>query len=174
MDLKKILGNIGVKALSSVFPPVGAMAAGVLKDVLGLDKKASEEEVIEAVSNATPEQVIALQEAEYSFKIKLKEMNIDILELDKQDRMDARKFAKDTGSKSIGNLSIFNALFVLIITIGTFVLAYAGKITDMNALEASVLTLLIREAFGRYEQVCNFFFGSSHGSKQKTDLMGGK
>ena len=173
MDLKKILGNIGVTALGSVFPPVGGMAAGVLKNVLGLNEKATEKDITDAVSKATPEQIKALKDAEYNFQIQLKELDIDVLELDKKDRMDARKFAKDTGSKSIGNLSTFNAIFVLIITVGVFVLAYAGKITNMNALEASILTLLVREAFGRYEQVCNFFFGSSHGSKQKTDIMGG-
>lgn len=172
MDLKKILGNIGCDALGTIFPPVGSMAASILKKTLGLDKDATEADVLEATANATPDQVFALKKAEYEFKKDLKEMRIDILKLEKKDREDARDFAKETGTGTINGLAVFNALFVIAVTVGTFFLMYNGKIVNMNALEASILTLLIREAFGRYEQVCSFFFGSSHGSKQKTDLMG--
>ena len=172
MDLKKILGNIGCNALGTIFPPFGSMAVSVIKEALDLDDSATEAEVLKATTNATPEQVLKLKKAEYNFKLKLEEMGADILELEKEDRENARAFAKDTGTGSINSLAIFNAIFVLIVTFGTFMLAYNGKISHMEALEASILTLLIREAFGRYEQVCNFFFGSSHGSRSKDKNAG--
>lgn len=162
---------MGCAALGTQIPPFGSMAATVLRNALGLDDNAIDEDILECVSNASPEQLMKIKEAEQTFKIKLKEMDVKLEVLEKEDRNDARKFAKETGTKSINGLAIFNALFVIIITVGTFLLMYSGKIINMNALEASILTLLIREAFGRYEQVCNFFFGSSHGSKQKTELM---
>jgi hypothetical protein len=174
MDLKKILGNIGCNLLGTVIPPFGSMAESFIREALNLDADASAESVAEAVESASPDQVLALKEAEYKFKVKLKKMNVDILKLEKQDIEDAREFAKETGTGSINGLAIFNALFVVVVTAGALILMYSGKIVNMNALEASILTLLIREAFGRYEQVCNFFFGSSHGSKQKTDIMGKK
>lgn len=174
MDLKKILGNLGCTALSTQLPPFGGIAASMIKKALGLDEKATEKEIAVAIEKATPEQMLAIKEADNKFILDMEEAGLNILELDKEDRESARKFAKDTGSGSINRLSTFNAVFVLIITLSTFALAYQGKISNMGALEASILTLLIREAFGRYEQVCNFFFGSSHGSKQKTDIMGKK
>ena len=171
MNLKKILGNIGCAALGAIVPPFGGMAAKVLRDVLELGENDTEDDIAIAVQNATPEQILALQQASNKFKQDMKKLDIDIIKIDKQDVQDARGFAKDLGTKTINRLASFNATIVITVAVGVGVLLWFGKMSTMTALEASILTLIIREAYGRYEQVCNFFFGSSQGSKRKSELM---
>lgn len=171
MNLKKILGNIGCAALGVIAPPFGGMAAKVLKDVLGLEDSDTEHDIATAIEKATPEQMIELQKANNAFKQRMKKLDIDIIKIDKQDVQDARGLARDIGTQTINRLSSFNATFILTVTIGCGSLLWFGKLATMTALEASILTLILREAYGRYEQTCNFFFGSSQGSKRKSELM---
>ncbi len=171
MNLKKILGNIGCAALGAIVPPFGGMAAKVLKDVLGLEDSDTEDDIVAAIEKATPEQIIKLQQASNKFKKEMKKLDIDIIKIDKLDVQNARGFARDLGTKTINRLASFNATIVITVAVGVGALLWFGKLATMTALEASILTLIIREAYGRYEQVCNFFFGSSQGSKRKSELM---
>jgi len=174
MSLKKTLTNLGLNALSVVSPPIGGMAANAIRGVFDLPKDAPERDIEKAINNATPEQIAALKKADQEFEIKMRELDIDVYEIDNADTRDARRFAKDTGLGSVNHLAIFNACLVILISTGVGILAYFGKLAAMTAIESAILTLVVREAFGKHEQVCNFFFGSSHGSKQKTEAIGKK
>jgi len=167
MDLKKILGNIGCTALGTIAPPIGGMAANVLKGVLGLDKEATEGEVMHAVSNATPEQLLDLKNAENEFKLKLKELDVDVLKLDKEDRDSARKMQVKTKSPVPAILSI-------VITAGFFGVLYIMLINGVPEGEKDVLHIMVGVLGTAWIAVVNYWFGSSNGSKEKTELMGKK
>ncbi|QDP62933.1 MAG: hypothetical protein Unbinned5081contig1002_38 [Prokaryotic dsDNA virus sp.] len=164
MELKEILGNIGCTALGTIAPPFGGMAANVLKDVLGLDSGATEQQVIDSVRNATPEQVVDLKEAEYNFKAKLKELDIDVIELEQKDRDSARKMQVKTKSKVPATLSV-------VITIGFFGVLYTMLIDGVPEGEKDVLLVMLGALGTAWANVCQYWFGSSTGSKEKTDLM---
>lgn len=174
MDLKKILGNIGCNALSVAVPPFGNMAANVLRDVLDLEDDASDNDILKAVESASPEQVLALKKADNDFKLKMKEMEVDIIKLDKDDKKDARGFAERVGIKTVNSLAIANTLLVSVTISGIGYLVYSEKLAGMDALTASLLTIAIREVFAKQEQIYNFFFGSSHGSKSKDESLNKK
>ena len=174
MDLKKVLGNMGCTALGTILPPFGGMAANLIRGVLGLDDDATAEEIVTAVNNATPEQMLALKEANNEFVITMKKLDIDVIALDQEDTKNARGFANKMGIKTVRSLAFSNTLLVVIVVVGVGFLAYSGRLANITAIEASLITLAVREVFAKQEQVYNFFFGSSHGSKQKTKIMGGK
>lgn len=165
MDLKKILGNIGCTALGTIAPPFGGMAANVLKDVLGLDSSATEQQMTDAIRNATPEQVVALQEAEYNFQAKLKELDVDILALEQKDRDSARGMQMKTKSKVPAVLSIT-------ITLGFFGVLYSMLVGGVPEGEKDVLLVMLGALGTAWANVCQYWFGSSTGSKDKTELMG--
>ena len=167
MDLKKILGNIGCNALGTVFPPFGSMAASVIKNALELEEDAGEDAVIEAVKNATPEQVKALKDAEYNFKAKLKELDVDILKLEKEDRDSARKMQVKTKSKVPAALS-------LTITVGFFGVLYVMLLGGVPEGEKDVLLVMLGALGTAWANVCQYWFGSSTGSKEKSEMMGSK
>lgn len=167
MDLKKILGNVGCTALGTIAPPFGGMAANLLKDALGLDEKATEQQITEAVKNATPEQVAALREAENEFQIRLKELDVDIQKLDQEDRENARDMKVKTKSKVPDILS-------LLITLGFFGVLYVMLMDGVPEGEKDVLLVMLGALGTAWANVCQYWFGSSTGSKDKTDLMGKK
>lgn len=167
MDLKKILGNFGCTALGTIAPPFGGMAANVLKKVLGLDKKATEQQITEAVKNASPEQVVALKDAENEFQIKLKELDVDILKLDQEDRDSARDMQVKSKSKIPAILSI-------VITMGFFGVLYVMLLGGVPEGEKDVLLVMLGSLGTAWTGVVNYWFGSSMGSKDKTSLIGKK
>ena len=166
MDLKNILGNIGCAALGTIAPPFGGMAANMIKDALNLDSKATQAEIEHAVQNATPEQVLALKQADNAFLTNLKELDVDILKIDKDDRNSARKMQMKTSSKIPAVISIF-------ITLGFFGTLYI-MITEglPEGGQRDALLIMLGALGASFTQVVNFWLGSSNGSKQKTDLMG--
>jgi hypothetical protein len=168
MDLKKILGNLGCTALGTVAPPFGGMAAKVLKDVLNLDEKATEPEIITAVSNATPEQLGVLKDAENKFKIDMEKLGVNVLKLDKEDRDSARDMKIKTKSYMPDVLSVM-------ITAGFFAVLYliTTNVMPEGAPRDAVL-IMFGALASAFTQVVNFWLGSSDGSKAKTDLMGKK
>lgn len=174
MDLKKILGNIGCAALGTITAPFGGMAVNVVRKVLGLKENSTEKEVIKAIEAATPEQLLALKKADNKFTVEMKKLDIDLVKIDKEDVKEARGFAERIGIRTVNALAFSTTMLVVLTVLGVGFLIYKGSLDAMTAIEASLLTLIVREAFAKQEQVYNFFFGSSSGSKSKTDLMGKK
>ncbi len=171
MKLKEILGNIGCTALSTVAPPFGGMAANAIKESLGLDENATEKDIAQAVGKATPEQVIALKQVNNDFIARMKELDIDIMKLDNEDSKSARGFAEKVGLTTVNALAVANTLFVLAVIIGVGLLIHSKGLNGLDDLAIALLTLIVREVFAKQEQIYNFFYGSSHGSKQKTEIM---
>jgi len=167
MELKKILGNIGCSALGTVVPPIGGMAANVLRDVLGLDKGSSEDQLTEALKNATPEQIAAVKKADSDFKVQMKQLDVDVIKLDKLDRDSARDMQVKTKSPVPAVLSAS-------ITMGFFGVLYLMLIQGVPEGEKDVLLVMLGSLGTAWASVVNYWFGSSIGSKSKTDMMGSK
>lgn len=168
MDFKKILGNIGCTALGTIAPPFGGMAANLIKDALGLEQNANEQQIATALQGATPEQVVALKEADHKFKLEMEKLGVDILKLDKEDRDSARQMQVTTRSKVPAILSIF-------VTIGFFGVLYIMLNNGIPQSGQRDAMLIMLGALGAaFTQVVNFWLGSSNGSKEKTSLMSNK
>jgi hypothetical protein len=145
--------------------PLAGMAISAIGDALGL-KEATKEKITEVLQSGTmtPEQLAALKTAEANLKIKLKELDIKVEEIHAQDRDSARKM-------QIQNRSWIPAVLT-IVTVGGFFLLLVGSATGHYRLEGSdimmlLLGVLARETAGVYA----YWFGSSSGSAQKTEML---
>ena len=86
--MKKLLGNI----IGSVAPtlgtalggPLGGMAGDVISKVLGVENDPASLE--KAIQNATPEQLIEIKKAEKEFETKMKQLDIDLYDLEAQEK----------------------------------------------------------------------------------------
>jgi hypothetical protein len=117
------------------------------------------DDAVQAI-NSSPELALAFQQSVMDYEIESQKLNAE-------DRKNAREYAKDDDSKAVNKLTVFTCAMVLIVIVGAGYMFSQGTFDKMDALQASIATLILREAFAKYEQVCNFFFGSSLGSKQK-------
>jgi hypothetical protein len=145
--------------------PLAGLAVSAIGDALGL-KDATKEAILDVVQSGTmtPEQVAALKTAEANLKIRLKELDIKVEEIHAADRDSARKM-------QIQNRSWIPAVLT-VVTVGGFFTLLIGSATGSYTLEGSdimmlLLGVLARETAGVYA----YWFGSSSGSAQKTEML---
>jgi hypothetical protein len=153
--VKKVAPAIGT-ALGGPF--AGAATAYLTEKLVGSDGGSS---VSDVIMSASPEVLARIKEIDSEFEVRMKELDIDIYNIDYKDRNSARGLF----SVTIWPQVTLSVVFVL----GYFLTLYhliAGDIeVDNNiAIILGVLTAAI-------PQILNFWFGSSSGSKQKTISM---
>lgn len=146
--------------------PFGGMAAKFITGaILGDDAATDDIEIAkQAIANATPEQLAALKSAEYQFKTDMKQLDIDEKALDVEDRGGARDMQTKTRSLIPGFLALASfAGFFGILTALIFIEIPAVSISPLNIMLGVLGTLVI--------QIAAFYYGSSKGSQDKTDII---
>jgi hypothetical protein len=159
------LARLAPVAASLLGGPLAGLAVSAIGDALGL-KDATKEAIMDVVQSGTmtPEQVTALKTAEANLKIKLRELDIKETEIAAADRDSARNM-------QIQNRSWIPAVLT-ILTVGGFFWLLVGSAQGSFTLEGSdimmlLLGVLARETAGVYA----YWFGSSSGSAQKTEML---
>ena len=160
--LTKLAPALGTALLG----PLGGAAAGFIADKLGLETK-TVEAVKEVISgNAmSSDQIAALKVAEIEFQKFLKQNNIDLEAIHAKDRDSARGMQIATGSWVPGALAVS-------VTCGFF-----GILSWMLAGEppkSDALLVMLGSLGTAWTAIISFYFGSSQGSRLKTEIMGNK
>lgn len=147
--------------------PLGGLAGNVLAAALGTDDSKKLENAI-AIQN--PETLLALKKAEQDFLIKLEELGIQEQQLVIQDRVDARSLAKVDMRPHVALTALF-----LVGYFGLLYLFVAGEVSVPFEYKEFFFAL-VGVITASIPQLMGFWFGSSHGSIQKTEMMsnGGK
>jgi len=153
--LKNVVGAVAPTIGQALGGPLGGAAMNVVANALGCEPNARSVE--RAVREATPEQLLALKNAELEFEVKMKELEVDVFALEAADKQDARThFARDWTAKIIG------------LTMVLFFCAYIAMITVMppeqNSME--LINLVLGYMGGLVSAVISFYFGASNSSKE--------
>lgn len=155
--LKKLVGHVApiapFVATALGGPGAGAAVSFLSKKLLGRDGGTEAE--LEAAISANPEILLKLKEADAEFE-----------RIHQKDRDSARQMRIATGDWIPGALAIF-------ITLGFFgVLGYILS-EGMPAQGGEALLVMLGALGASWGAVVNFYFGSSSGSKAKTDALAG-
>jgi len=141
------------------------MATRAISEALLGKPDGSEQELADAAARATPEQLLALKNAENDFAVKMRELDIDLERIANQDRDSARNRevqTKDWTPRVLAGL----------ITVGYFgVLFYMLRngLPQHGGSEAMLVMLgTLGTAWGG---VVAYYFGSSAGSKAKDEVI---
>ena len=158
--LKKLLKSVAPALGAAIGGPFGGMAGKFIADKLGEAPPKNDTDLLKIVQKALgdPEQALKLKQAENDFVIQLERIGVDVFQIEAADRQDARQFAAKT---SMLPQLVLSALFIG----GYFaILIYRG--TDpsftVDAMTFGVITAAV-------PMIMQFWFGSSHGSKTKSD-----
>lgn len=169
------LADLAGTALKTIAPligtalggPVGGAAAGyAVKALFGDDKTKTPKDAAELIKsgNLSPEQMSALKQADMDFKKHLADNNLKLEEVAAQDRDSARKMQVSTRSNMPALVAMLAlAGFFGILSALIFVELPTGAQAPLNIMLGVLGTLVVG--------VSNFYFGSSAGSKAKTELM---
>jgi glycine cleavage system regulatory protein len=87
--LKNILGSLAPTLGAALGGPIGGQAGQILSKILGVPNNPKSLE--QAMNNLTAEQMAELKMAEQDFKVQMKELEVDVFELEVDDKQDARK-----------------------------------------------------------------------------------
>ena len=164
----EILAKLAPTAAALIGGPLGGLAVDALGKALGLSN-ATQETIKEVISSGsmTPEQVAAIKQAEIDLKVRMKELDIKLEEVQAADRASARKMLAESGSWVPAALSV--------VTVGGFFILLIGAATDHFQLTGSDVMMLLLGVLARETaSVYQFWLGSSSGSRQKTEMMGKK
>jgi hypothetical protein len=125
---------------------------------------ASESDVSAALMSATPEQLQKLKETDATFKLKMKELDIDLEKIAAGDRDSARNMQMHT------NDWIPRAM-ALMVTFGFFGILTWLLTKGVPPTGSETLIYMLGALGTAWTGIVQFYFGSSAGSKAKTDAM---
>ena len=144
--------------------PIGGAAAAFLADRLGIQEKtvAAVTEVLNS-GKLSPDQIVQVKLAEIDFQKFLETNKIRLEELDAADRASARSMQIATGSWVPGVLA-------MAVTTGFFgILGWMLYSPDYKPTEP--LLVMLGSLGTAWTMIVGFYFGSSQGSRAKTDLI---
>lgn len=170
MDLLKIVGAVAPTIATAIGGPLGGMAMKVVAEVLGLPADSSEKDVSKAMAAATPDQLLALKQADQDFAVRMRELDIDLEKIAASDRDSARRREAQVRDWMPRVLA-----FVIVAGfMGTVFMVLLGYVEGMkDPLMATTVGTLIGFVSAKAEQVVAYYFGSSSSSQQKTQLLAG-
>jgi len=167
MDLSKIgglLAQVAPTVATALGGPLAGLAVKTLSEAMFGHQDASESEVSAALMSATPEQLQKLKETDASFKLKMKELDIDLERISAADRDSARNMQIHTNDWIPRFLAIM-------ITVGFFGILVWMLLKGMPPTGTEALLMMLGALGTAWTGVVNFYYGSSAGSKAKTEAM---
>lgn len=165
-EWKKLLSAVAPAIGTAMGGPFGALAATAVKTVLGLEGEQDETALASALERATPEQLLALKEAERRFTLDMQKLGVDVLRLDAADRASARRREATVKDGVPG-------LLASLVTIGFFGLLGWLMLAEPPTGSKDILNLMLGALGAAWTSIVAYYFGSSAGSAAKDKLIAG-
>ena len=171
---KEIVTSVAPAIGKALGGPLAGIAVKFVSERLLGKSDATEDDIEKEVANASTEQLKKLKEIDREFEIEMQKLNINVYELDCKDRVSAREMFKVNSTPQIRLSMIFvlGYFFVLF-----YLLRHPDALSGQNANLLGVFTTVLGVLTASIPQILNFWFGSSLGSKEKTqglNFMAGK
>lgn len=172
-DWKKVLGTvapwIGAAATGGV-PALIGMAAAQLGSAFGKDVEGSVEAIAQAVRGATPEQMLALKQADNEFAMTMQRLGFENTQALEKIAADDRASARQM-HMAVRDLSTPILSYMVVLAFFTTVYILLTQTVEIQTEMRDVVMVLIGTLATSFTQVLNFRFGTSAGSKEKTDII---
>lgn len=167
MDWKTLLATVSPWIGTAIGGPLGGMAITAAADALGLSDK-TEASIKAALSGASPEQMLALKQADNEFAAKMQALGFENMEtmakLQNEDRDSARNReiqVKDRTPKILAYL----------ITAGFFGMLVAMLFNAIPDTNRDILNIMLGALGTTWANVTGYYYGSTKGSEAKSALL---
>ena len=168
MDLLKqfgpLLGQLAPSIATALGGPLAGVAVRTLSNALFGHENGTEEQISEAMASATPDQLAAIKKIDADFKVQMKSLDIDLERISAGDRDSARQMQVATKDWTPKALAFF-------ITFGFFGALVWILVFGIPTTGTEVLLMMLGSLSTSWTGVVQFYYGSSAGSKQKTDAL---
>ena len=168
MDILKtfgpLIGSVAPTIAVALGGPVAGMAVKALSGALFGHEDGTQDDIMTALANPTGDQLAALKKIDADFKTQMKSLDIDLERIAAGDRDSARNMA-------IATHDWIPRVLAVGVTLGFFgIIAYILTF-GLPATGGEALLMLIGTLGSAWTGVMAFYFGSSAGSKAKTDAL---
>jgi hypothetical protein len=167
MDWKALIGTVAPWIGAALGGPLGSAAIGAAAEALGLSDK-TEETLKNVLAGVTPEQMLALKNADQAFALKMQELGYkqtsDLEAIAAGDRKDARDMQKATRSPVPAMLSVG-------VTLGYFAILIGMMTGWLKVSDSQALLLMLGSLSTGWGVVMAFWFGTTADSGRKTELL---
>jgi hypothetical protein len=162
-----LLGQVAPSIATALGGPLAGVAVRTLSGALFGHEEGTEQQVAEAIASATPEQLSAIKKIDADFKVRMKELDIDLERIAAGDRDSARQMQRETKDWLPKALAIF-------ITFGFFGILLWMMVMGLPKTGIEALLMMVGSLTTAFTGVMQFYFGSSAGSKEKNNLLAAK
>jgi len=167
MDWMALVRTVAPWIGTALGGPLGGMAVEAAANALGVSDKTAEA-VKQALGGATPEQMLALKEADQTFQRDMQALGFkqitDLEALAAGDRKDARDMLKTTRSWVPAALSF-------IVTVGYFGVLIGLLTQSLEVKDSQALLLMLGSLGTAWGMVMAFWFGTTADSGRKTEML---
>lgn len=161
-----VLKGVAPTAVAALAGPYAPLAKAVIGKVIGAEEGDDIEAALLAAA-ANPETIVKLREIEAEMKRQEQQLGIRFAELEVEDRMDARRMARET---SILPQMILSAIFI----VGYFTILGLYFSSTLEVPMDDTFKVLIGMLTTAIPIILHFWFGSSRGSQAKDDALRGR
>lgn len=167
MDWKALIANVAPWIGTALGGPLGGAAMGALSNALGLNDS-TEATIKQALSGVTPEQLLAVKNADQAFALKMQELNInsvkDLEQIAASDRDSARK-REETVKDDVPKILAYGVTIGFFSTLG-FTLFHGVPKDD-----GGIMMMMIGALQATWTGVISYYFGTTASSLKKTDAL---
>lgn len=167
-DWKATIGAVAPTIATALGGPLAGLATKAIVGALGLDDGASEAEIASAVAKATPEQLLALKQADNKLVVDMETLGVERERIAQADRASAR----DREARVMDFTPKVLATVIIGGFLATVYMVLAGYVDGLkDPLTAALVGTLIGYVSAKADQVVAYYFGSSASSKAKDDTI---
>jgi len=168
MDLLKnfgpVIGAVAPTIATALGGPLAGMAVRALSGALfGGDESKGVDDISQLLGGVTPDHLAQMKQIDDDFKAKMASLNVDLAKIAEDNTDSARQMQISTKDWIPRVLAVF-------VSVGFFGILLVMLLVPMPKSDA--FTILLGALAAGWGGVMNFYFGSSAGSKAKTDILG--
>ena len=163
-DWKGLLANVAPVLGTAIGGPFGVLAGAAVKAALGIPEDSDEQAMTKALERATPEQLLAIRQADNQFKLDMEKPGVDVARIDAEDRKSAREREMAVKDKIPGALAV-------ILTVGFFGLLGYLVAHEPPSGSRDILNIMLGSLGTGWATMLAYYFGSSAGSSAKDRLL---
>jgi hypothetical protein len=167
MDWKALVSTVAPWIGTALGGSLGGMAVEAAANALGLNDK-TVDAVKAALSGVTPEQMLALKQADQAFALQMQTLGFknvaDMEAIAAGDRASARNM-------QISKPSPVPAMLSVGVTVGYFSILIGMMVGVLNVSDSQALLLMLGSLSTAWGMVMAFWFGTTRDSGRKTELL---
>lgn len=167
MDWAKVISTVAPWIGTALGGPLGGMAVEAAASALGVSDKTADA-VKQALAGVTPDQMLALKKADQDFALQMQALGFkqvtDLEAIAAGDRKDARDMQRATRS-------VMPAVLSCVVTAGFLGLLTGMMLGVLHVSDSQALLLMLGALGAAFGAVIQFWFGTTHDSGRKTDML---